>query len=371
MSAPLVKQQAGNAALWVGTSGYSYPEWVEAGIYPSGTKAGEMLPLYAREFPVTELNTTWYQMPQAESIERQRSLVPPNFLFSAKLTRSLTHEVDPKAWQGEVAKYRVGIAPLLQSRQLLAVLIQFGGPFDRSSKNRAYLGALLSELDGLPLAVEFRNSSWADDKVFAELARRRVSLVTVDAPELDGLFPSLDVVTNPDLFYVRFHAGPYAVPKADLNQPGMIDRPPRPSVGDVLLLAILQVAGIAVTRILLRVLFGVAWSGYPIAGAVVGAAIFGALEKLHRPKASSLAYVFFLALWSTVPWILISSASMVVFYRTSYHAQSQALWWLVPARRVLLAGVLSFAATFVGALIGTRGGTGPRRGSSIQAGSKK
>jgi hypothetical protein len=88
------------------------------------------------------------------------------------------------------------------------------------------------------------------------------------------------------------------VPKANINQPGVIDRPPRPWVGDVLLLVILQVAGIAVTRILLRVLFGIAWSGYPIAGAIVGAAIFGTLEKLHRPKTSNLAYVFYLALWS-------------------------------------------------------------------------
>jgi uncharacterized protein YecE (DUF72 family) len=178
---------------------------VEAGIYPPGTKAGEMLPLYAREFSVTELNTTWYQMPQAESIERQLSLVPPSFLFCPKLTRSLTHEVDTKAWQGEVARFRGGIAPLVQAHQLLAILIQFGATFDRSSKHRSYLGALLTELDGLPLAVEFRNSAWANDKVFAELARRRVSLVTVDAPKLDGLFPWRDVVTNPDLFYVRFH----------------------------------------------------------------------------------------------------------------------------------------------------------------------
>jgi uncharacterized protein YecE (DUF72 family) len=205
MRKPVTKQGASSADLRVGTSGYSYPEWVDAKIYPPGTKAGEMLPLYAREFSVTELNTTWYQMPQVESIERQRRLVPPSFLFCPKLTRSLTHEVDPKAWQGEVAKYRSGIAPLVQSRQLLAVLIHFGATFDRSAKNRSYLGALLSELDGLPLAVEFRNSAWANDKVFAELARRRVSLVTVDAPELDGLFPSLDVVTNPELFYVRFH----------------------------------------------------------------------------------------------------------------------------------------------------------------------
>jgi Uncharacterized conserved protein len=41
--------------------------------------------------------------------------------------------------------------------------------------------------------------------VFAELERRQVSLVTVDEPELPGLFPALDVVTNPRLFYVRFH----------------------------------------------------------------------------------------------------------------------------------------------------------------------
>jgi hypothetical protein len=72
----------------------------------------------------------------------------PNFLFCAKLTRTLTHEVDAKAWQDEAAKYRLGIAPLVQSRQLIAILIQFGASFDRSTKHRAYLGALLTELAG-------------------------------------------------------------------------------------------------------------------------------------------------------------------------------------------------------------------------------
>jgi uncharacterized protein YecE (DUF72 family) len=205
MHQPAPKPTIGPAALWVGTSGYSYPEWVEAGIYPPGTKAGQMLPLYAREFPVTELNYTWYQMPRAEAVERQRELVPSNFLFCAKLTRTLTHEVDAKAWQAEAAKYRMGIAPLVQSRQLLAVLIQFGAGFDRSPRHRSYLDGLLAELQGLPLAVEFRNASWASDKVFAELARRQVTLVTVDEPALPGLFPSLPVVTNPALLYVRFH----------------------------------------------------------------------------------------------------------------------------------------------------------------------
>jgi uncharacterized protein YecE (DUF72 family) len=37
------------------------------------------------------------------------------------------------------------------------------------------------------------------------LERRQVTLVSVDTPDLPNLFPVLDVVTNPDLFYVRFH----------------------------------------------------------------------------------------------------------------------------------------------------------------------
>ena len=191
--------------LWIGTSGYSYTEWVNAGFYPPGTRSGQMLPFYARTFPITELNFTWYQMPKAAAIERMRQLAPPGFRFAVKLTRTLTHEVDPDQWRGQVSQYRDGMAPLTQTRQLTAVLLQFPPSFPRAPKNRHYLAALLDELDGLPLAVEFRHASWAADRVFAELERRRITLVAVDEPNLPGLFPQLDVVTNPDLFYIRFH----------------------------------------------------------------------------------------------------------------------------------------------------------------------
>ena len=57
-----------NCRLLVGTSGYSYGEWVDAGFYPPGTKSGKMLPVYARTFPITELNYTWYQMPKQMAV---------------------------------------------------------------------------------------------------------------------------------------------------------------------------------------------------------------------------------------------------------------------------------------------------------------
>jgi uncharacterized protein YecE (DUF72 family) len=199
------KRGPDDCRLFVGTSGYAYTEWVDAGFYPPDTKSGRMLPLYARHFPITELNYTWYQMPRAEAIERQRQLVPPEFLFAAKLTRNLTHEIDPEQWPGHADHYRNGVTPLLQTDQLVAVLIQLPPSFARTPNNRKYLAALIDKLHGLPLAIEFRHRSWANDHVFAELERRRVTLVAVDEPNLPGLFPALDVVTNPNLFYARFH----------------------------------------------------------------------------------------------------------------------------------------------------------------------
>jgi len=191
--------------LWVGTSGYSYAEWADAGFYPPGTKSGNMLPFSAQNFSITELNFTWYQMPKARALERMHRQAPADFRFAAKLTRTLTHEIDPGQWRGQAVQYRDGIAPLIQARKLAAVLLQFPPSFVRALQNRRYLAALLDELDGLPLAVEFRHASWATDRVFAELERRRTTLVAVDEPDLPGLFPRLDIVTNPGLFYIRFH----------------------------------------------------------------------------------------------------------------------------------------------------------------------
>jgi len=189
----------------IGTSGYSYTEWAAAGFYPPDTPSGRMLPLYAEHFPVTELNYTWYQMPRAEAIARTCQHVREGFGFTAKLTRTLTHEIDPDGWRSQASRYREGIAPLIQSGRLRAVLIQLPPTFVRSVDNRIYLAALLDELGDLPLAIEFRHASWVSERVVAELERRRVTLVSVDIPTLPGLFPPLDLITNPALFYIRFH----------------------------------------------------------------------------------------------------------------------------------------------------------------------
>lgn len=192
----------GRCTIQVGTCGYSYREWVDCGFYPAGAASGDMLGLYAASFSVVELNYTWYQMPRAEAVLRMVNSAPAHLRFAAKLTRTMTHERGDDL-QRQLQLYRQGIEPL--GERLIAVLVQLPPDFHRTTANRRYLATLLDGLAPLPVAVEFRHDSWVADSVFAELERRRLTLVTVDEPELPGLFPTLDVVTNPDLFYVRFH----------------------------------------------------------------------------------------------------------------------------------------------------------------------
>ncbi len=200
-----VRMGKSGTTVQVGTCGYSYTEWVDSGFYPPGTRSPAMLGLYSQSFSVVELNYTWYQMARPEPLARMAAKAPPHLKFAAKLTRTMTHE-RPKDMAGltqQLKLYREGIVALKE--RLLAVLVQLAPDFNRSPENRCYLAALLDGLRDFPVAVEFRHASWAVESVFKELSQRNVTLVTVDEPELPGLFPTLDVVTNPDLFYVRFH----------------------------------------------------------------------------------------------------------------------------------------------------------------------
>ena len=48
----------------IGTSGFSYPDWVGT-VYPEGLPEREHLAFYAAEFPTVEINMTYYRVPTA------------------------------------------------------------------------------------------------------------------------------------------------------------------------------------------------------------------------------------------------------------------------------------------------------------------
>jgi uncharacterized protein YecE (DUF72 family) len=186
----------------IGTCGYSYDEW-RGPFYPEALRKDEFLAHYAAEFPFVELDFSYYGMPKAAALARLASQVPKGFLFALKAHKSLTHELGPD-WRDRAAEFAAAAAALAESGSLAAVLVQLPYSFKRDEERRRYLGALCDELAAFPLAVEFRNDEWHDQRVLAELDRRGAALVLVDRPDLPGLPPATSAVTG-GWSYLRFH----------------------------------------------------------------------------------------------------------------------------------------------------------------------
>ncbi len=187
--------------ILVGTSGYSYDDWVGP-FYPQGTSRRDFLRFYAQEFPLVELNFSYYAQPQARTLARMVEQTPETFRFAIKAHRSLTHEVEDA---GEaIRRYREGIEPLAAGGRLAAVLFQFPYSFHYTPESRRHLERICQAFADLPAAVEFRNGEWLRDSVYDGLRGYGTAFVNVDEPRLPRLPAPSEVVTSP-LAYLRFH----------------------------------------------------------------------------------------------------------------------------------------------------------------------
>ncbi len=186
----------------VGTSGYSYEDWVGP-YYPPGTQKRDFLKLYSSEFNLVELNFSYYTLPKAPTLERMLQITSEDFHFSIKAHRSMTHEIDDDLSRTTEA-FLEGLQPLLSSDRLAAVLLQFPYSFHYTPKSRRHLDRISKLLEGLPLAFEFRSDEWQRESVYKTMRERNIALVCVDEPDLPRL-PKPDETVTSELAYLRFH----------------------------------------------------------------------------------------------------------------------------------------------------------------------
>src|SRR5215467_12761318 len=75
----------------IGCIGWSYKGW-EGTFYPKTILPSEHLKHYSSVFDVIEVNTTFYRIPPKSMTQKWYNDTPENFIFTAKLPRSITHE---------------------------------------------------------------------------------------------------------------------------------------------------------------------------------------------------------------------------------------------------------------------------------------
>jgi uncharacterized protein YecE (DUF72 family) len=185
--------------LLVGTSGYSYKEWVGP-FYPEKLPASEMLRYYAERFRTVEINNTFYRMPAESMLEQWLQQVPDQFTFTLKAPRRITHTQRLRESESSVAEFLRRAGAL--GEKLGVVLFQLP-PFLKKDvpRLRDFLALLPS---GQRFAFEFRNATWQDDEVYELLRTRGAILCVTDTDNGDTPF-----VATADCGYVRLRRTHY------------------------------------------------------------------------------------------------------------------------------------------------------------------
>lgn len=185
----------------VGTSGYSFADWVGT-FYPSGTKKGDMLKEYSKHFGCVEVNSTYYRIPHPIVLRRMEEKTPPGFEFVIKANQEMTHKVskDPALYRGFID----AIQPVIDAGKFEGVIAQFPWGFKHTPDNLGHLKFIKERFGDYPLFVEFRHSSWITEDIFKELEGAGIGYCAVDEPNLRGLVPPVAKVTT-NLGYVRLH----------------------------------------------------------------------------------------------------------------------------------------------------------------------
>jgi uncharacterized protein YecE (DUF72 family) len=180
-------------ALSVGTSGYSYKEWLGK-FYPEKLPASAMLRFYADHFPTVEINNSFYRMPAETTLARWSLEVPESFTFTLKAPRRITHEKRLRDTGPEVTEFLRRAAAL--GKKSGPILFQLP-PFLK--KDLPLLQAFLSLLPFGPLvAFEFRHPSWLQTDVYDALHAKGATLCMAETD--DGSTP---LVSTSECGYLR------------------------------------------------------------------------------------------------------------------------------------------------------------------------
>ncbi len=227
--------------ILIGTSSWTDPTLVKDGDFypPSAGSAEARLKYYATQFPLVEVDSTYYFPPSERNAVLWIERTPKDFTFNIKAYSLLTNHPTrreslykdlvgelPEELEGKRSLYRDklppeivdevwrrfhdALMPLHSAGKLGAVLFQFPRWFVIGGANRDYIVGCKERLADFRLAIEFRHKSWMEERnaeqTLAFLSEHDLPYVCVDMPQgFNSSLPPIAAATAEDLAMVRFH----------------------------------------------------------------------------------------------------------------------------------------------------------------------
>jgi uncharacterized protein YecE (DUF72 family) len=241
-----IGRRDGTAEILVGTASWTDPTITKGGVfYPRGVASAEdRLRWYASQFPLVEVDSSYYSLPVRANAQLWADRTPPHFVFHLKAhalmtgqptevarlpepfidalppaladrsklyARDLPAELYDAVWD----TFLDAVAPLREAGKLGGILLQYPRWFLPTPENKAHLADAATRLGDIPGAVELRNRHWFDgaageghrtDRTLAMLRDLGLTHVMVDGPQgLESSVPAVAAVTTPGLAMVRLH----------------------------------------------------------------------------------------------------------------------------------------------------------------------
>ena len=218
----------------VGTASWTDKTLLASGWYPEDAKDAESrLQYYASQFPLVEVDSTYYTPPNERNSELWAERTPEGFLFNIKAFSLLTQhptkvsalykelrpetekknvyakDLDPKVVDEVWERFLAALRPLHEAGKLGTLLFQFPQWFPIGKRNKHYLLECKERAAPYRICVEFRNKTWMSeenrDETLDFLRSYGLPYVVVDMPQGHASSVPPVVAATSDLAVVRFH----------------------------------------------------------------------------------------------------------------------------------------------------------------------
>jgi uncharacterized protein YecE (DUF72 family) len=233
----------------VGTASWTDRTLIESGWYPPEAGTPEKrLRYYARQFPLVEVDATYYALPSRQTATAWAARTPAGFTFNVKAFSLFTHhptrvsalpadlrqavptgkdrvylrDVDQAVADEAWDRFLASLDPLRDAGKLGAILLQFPLWFPISRARKDYIVSCAQRVAPRRVCIEFRNHTWMDpgnqQETLGFLSANKLPYVCVDMPQghRDSIPPVLAVTA--DLAVCRMHGHSANWDSKDIHQ---------------------------------------------------------------------------------------------------------------------------------------------------------
>lgn len=225
--------------IFIGTASWTDKTLIESGrFYPKEANNAEArLRYYAENFPIVEVDSTYYYPPSEQAVDAWVNRTPDEFTFHIKAWSLLTkHPTRPNSLAPDLReaaaerkgkflyanhlpdetmdevwrRFAASLMPLHSTGKLGVIHFQYPEWFMPGTESRNYIVECQERLHNYRIAVEFRNALWFEERnlerTFEFLRSHDIPVTSVDMPQgFRSSMPPIAAATAKDLAYVRFH----------------------------------------------------------------------------------------------------------------------------------------------------------------------